>query len=71
MDDELRNKCIELYGDKFGTYYDRIQEGKSVGTISKTVDAINKIEQAKRVVEAERTRTWIKIIKSYLLTTTN
>ena len=71
MDDDLRNKCIELYGDKFGTYYDRIQEGRSVGTISKTVDTINKIEQAKRVVEAERTNKWIKILRSYLLTTTN
>lgn len=71
MDDELRNKCIELYGEKFGSWYDRIQEGKSVGTISTTVNTINKIEQARRVVEAERTNTWIKIIRSYLLTTTN
>lgn len=71
MDDELRNKCIELYGDKFGTCYDRIQEGRSVGTISKTVDTINKIEQAKRVVEAERTNKWIKITRSYLLITNN
>ena len=71
MDDELRNKCIELYGEKFATWYDRIQEGKSVGTILRTVDTINKIEQAKRVVEAERTKAWIKIIRSYLLTTTN
>lgn len=74
MDDELRNKCIELYGEKFGSWYDRIQEGHSVGTISTTVNTINtinKIEQAKRVVEAERTNKWIKIIRSYLLTTTN
>ena len=71
MDDELRNKCIELYGEGFATWYDRIQGGHSVGTISRTVDTINKIEHAKRVVEAERTKTWIKIIRSYLLTTTN
>ena len=71
MDDDLRNKCIELYGDNFGSWYDRIQEGKSVGTISRTVDIISKIEHAKRVVEAERTKAWIKIIRSYLLTTTN
>lgn len=71
MDDELRNKCIELYGERFATWYDRIQEGHSVGTISRTADIINKIEQAKRVVEAERTKSWIKIIRSYLLTTTN
>lgn len=71
MDDELRNKCIELYGEKFGSWYDKIQEGHSVGTISRTVDIINKIERAKRAVEAERTKTWVKIIKSYLLTTNN
>ena len=70
MDDELRNKCIELYGEKFGSWYDRIQEGHSVGAISRTADIINKIEQAKRVVEAERINTWKKT-RSYLLITNN
>ena len=71
MDDDLRNKCIEMYGDRFSVWYDRIQNGLPLGSISRTVDVIQKIERAKRVVEAERTKTWIKIIRSYLLTTTN
>ena len=43
----LREKCVELYGENFGSIYDNMNKGVPVGTMLETIVYIKMIEDAK------------------------
>lgn len=44
----LRQACIDEYGEQFGELYDKINTGQVIGDFNETVRVINMIERVKR-----------------------
>lgn len=45
---DLRTKCVELYGKKFGKIYDAINQGIPVGGFIETVVYLEMVEEVRR-----------------------
>jgi len=47
--DQLRYKCVEAYGEKFGELYDEVYRGNAIGDFLKTAAFLDMIEAVKQV----------------------
>lgn len=45
---DLRQACIDKYGEEFGEIYDKLNTGQVIGDFNETVRVINLIERVKR-----------------------
>lgn len=45
---DLRQLCIERYGEEFGELYDASCRGESVGTLMETLVILNMIEKVRK-----------------------
>ena len=50
----LRDKVVEMYGEEAGVYYDNLSQGIPIGGLLKTVVFIDIVEEARRLLEAEK-----------------
>ncbi len=50
----LRDKVVEMYGEEAGAYYDNLSQGIPIGGLLKTVVFIDIVEEARRLLEAEK-----------------
>lgn len=50
----LRDKVVEMYGEEAGVYYDKICQGIPIGGLLETVVFIDMVEEARRLLEAEK-----------------
>ena len=50
----LRDKVVEMYGEEAGVYYDNLSQGIPIGGLLKTVVFIDMVEEARRLLEAEK-----------------
>lgn len=45
---DLRDKCVEMYGEEFGEIYDNMAKGIPVGEFTETAYYIKLIEEARK-----------------------
>ena len=50
----LRDKVVEMYGEEAGVYYDNLSQGIPIGGLLETVVFIDMVEEARRLLEAEK-----------------
>ena len=50
----LRDKVVEMYGEEAGVCYDKICQGIPIGGFLDTAIFINMVEEARRLLEAEK-----------------
>ena len=50
----LRDKVVEMYGEEAGVYYDNLSQGIPIGGLLKTAIFIDIVEEARRLLEAEK-----------------
>ena len=50
----LRDKVVEMYGEEAGVYYDNLSCGIPIGGLLKTAVFIDMVEEARRLLEAEK-----------------
>ena len=50
----LRDKVVEMYGEEAGVYYDNLSYGIPIGGLLKTSVFIDMVEEARRLLEAEK-----------------
>ena len=50
----LRDKVVEMYGEEAGVYYDNLSQGIPIGGVLKTAIFIDIVEEARRLLEAEK-----------------
>lgn len=50
----LRDKVVEMYGEEAGVYYDNLSQGIPIGGLLKTAVFIDMVEEARRLLEAEK-----------------
>ena len=50
----LRDKVVEMYGEEAGVFYDKTCQGIPIGGFLKTVVFIDMVEEARRLLEAEK-----------------
>ena len=50
----LRDKVVEMYGEEAGVYYDNLSQGIPIGGLLKTTIFIDIVEEARRLLEAEK-----------------
>lgn len=50
----LRDKVVEMYGEEAGVYYDNLSQGIPIGGLLKTAVFIDIVEEARRLLEAEK-----------------
>ena len=50
----LRDKVVEMYGEEAGVYYDNLGQGIPIGGFLETAVFINIVEEARRLLEAEK-----------------
>ena len=50
----LRDKVVEMYGEEAGVYYDNLSQGIPIGGFLETTAFIDIVEEARRLLEAEK-----------------
>ena len=50
----LRDKVVEMYGEEAGVYYDNLSQGIPIGGLLETAVFIDIVEEARRLLEAEK-----------------
>lgn len=45
---DLRQACVDEYGEEFGELYDKINTGEPIGNFNKTVKFLDLVESVKR-----------------------
>ena len=45
---DLRQLCIERYGEEFGEIYDKSCRGESIGTLTETLTFLHMIEKVRK-----------------------
>ena len=50
----LRDKVVEMYGEEAGVYYDNLGQGIPIGGFLETAAFIDIVEEARRLLEAEK-----------------
>ena len=50
----LRDKVVEMYGEEAGVYYDNLSQCIPIGGLLETAVFIDIVEEARRLLEAEK-----------------
>lgn len=50
----LRDKVVEMYGEEAGVCYDNLSQGIPIGGLLETAVFIDIVEEARRLLEAEK-----------------
>ena len=46
--DNLRQACVDKYGEEFGELYDKLGSGEAIGNYGETIIFLNMIESVKK-----------------------
>ena len=60
---DLRDVCVELYGEEFGIQYDTLARGGVIGGLATTIGVLEKIGVARSALESNDVEGKIKQLK--------